>query len=246
MQQYQNPLWTALEGVRTLGGGSLVVAVLAPMALAVFAACFATLLHRAPAVPMIFALHVVISLGVLMALSMRVWPRFFFIDIVLGFVILAQGGYLVSAFLAARLSLLRRFGLTGGRVFAVGAALAAAASAGLALRNYASPKQDFAGAIELLTARGADPATVAALGLARLPYETYYQPGWRGVESVAEIESLSEEGAQWLIVAFPTRSALRYSEVADLIEREFVLEARLPGTLGDGAILVYRRAGSPS
>ena len=79
---------------------------------------------------------------------------------------------------------------------------------------------------------------VVAAGLAAFPYSVYYRPAFR---QAAEAEPEKIANSQWVIIAFPSRTLRRYPELAGALDREFEAPVRFKGTLGDGAILVYRR-----
>ena len=117
--------------------------------------------------------------------------------------------------------------------------------AALAARNYALPKQNFPGPIAYLAALHVPAESVGAVGLAADAYADYLRPGWRKVESVADLEALKpSQGSRWVVIAFPGRTSRRYAEVMALLGRDFDIIRRFPGTLGDGGIWLFRSKAS--
>ena len=186
---------------------------------------------------LILALSVALTLAALTALNMRVWPRFFFVQLPLIFWLLAEGTDAVATALARRLPILKRFG-DDRAVFSVAIAAGLAVFAVLALKNYAAPKQNYLAPTQFLMSQRAIPSSVAAIGLAAFPYSALYNNGY---STLPEPTPQNIEASQWIIIAFPSRTLRRYPEIAEVLEREFDEPIRFKGTLGDGAILLYRR-----
>ena len=237
MQHYQNPLWAIAEGLRTLGGPPWFGFVAASVALCALAFGAASLWRRSPAAVIITALSILITLAMLTALSMRVWPRFFFVQFPLLFWLLAEGANALLAVARPRLARLSEPRIEA-RAFLLGMTVACGLSLALAAKNYAAPKQDYEAAAAYVEAQGGAPAEIVAAGLAAFPYSVYYRPAFR---QAAEAEPEKIANSQWVIIAFPSRTLRRYPELAGALDREFEAPVRFKGTLGDGAILVYRR-----
>jgi len=237
MKHYQNPLWALAEGLRTLGGPAWFGLAAAPVAAIVLVFGGVSLWRRAPAAAIILGLSIGVTLLALTALSMRIWPRFFFVQLPLIFWLLAEGADALAATIARRLPLTRRIGGESG-VFSGGIAVALAIFAALASRNYAAPKQNYLAPAQYLMSQRADPASVAAIGLASFPYNVLYNNGF---STLPDPTPQNIEASQWIIIAFPSRTLRRYPESAEILEREFAEPIRFKGTLGDGAVLLYRR-----
>ena len=147
MQEYQNPVWTVVESVRSmLGTGGLIAPVIAIVLLAVLAmgavASHRTERYFAPVV----VLHIGLTMVLLMLIGMRIWPRFFFLDIGFLMLLIVLGVQYWSGVLAW---------IVGNRVergliFAVGVAGMILVSLPLAVRNYTQPKQDLVGALTIV------------------------------------------------------------------------------------------------
>ncbi len=246
MQEYQNPLWTLAEGLRTLvgsGGGAMgVLMLVAGLGAGVICALGALgLWRRQPVVAATAVLHIALTLAALTAMSMRIWPRFFFTDLAFVMLFLTQGAFLLAEGVGALASRLNLATATPGRLFTAAAVVMLVGSAGLAARNYALPKQNFPGPIALLAQEHAPQASVGAVGLAAEAYGEYLRPGWPRVESVADLNALTpSDGHRWAVIAFPGRTSRRYADVMAVLQRDYDVVRRFPGTLGDGGIWVFR------
>lgn len=239
MREQSNPVWTVVEGLRTMGGGGLMLVALPAAALLIGLGAY-DLLKRAPVIVATTVLHVVLTVVCLLALHMRIWPRFFFTDIGLVLLFVANGAYVLATYLA-RIPIARRFGFVTPRtLFAAGAALMLGASVMLAARNYAMPKQDFDGPVALLAAQGAEASSVGAVGLASEIYAIRPKTDWRPVFRAADLDRLSSgDGRRWAVVAFPGRTERENPDVYQALQRGFHLIRTFPGTLGDGDVLVF-------
>jgi hypothetical protein len=247
MKEYQNPLWTLVEGLRTLGGGNPLMWVAVPAAVVLTGVGLVSLARRAPVLCAVVVLHIALTFAVLTAMSMRLWPRFFFTDVAFVLLILTHGAWVLAGFAAWIAQRVKLTFATRGVVFAVGAVAMLGASAALAARNYAIPKQDLPGAERVIACEGGSPQSVGALGLASEVYTDYLRPDWRRVTTVAELDALQPTaGRRWLVMIFPVRSSRSYPEVMAVLDRDYTVEAKLPGTLGEGEVWVYAsKAGPP-
>jgi hypothetical protein len=246
MQEYQSPLWAALEGLRTLGGSDPLVLAAAPAALAVAALGAVVLFRRNALVVTVGVLHIVLTLAALLAVHMRIWPRFFFTDIAFVLLFIAAGADELARWLATAARRLRLDFATAPRLFAAGAAVMFAASGLLAARNYAVPKQDLSGAVQVLAEAGAAPESVGAIGLASEVYALWPQTAWPAVKSAADLQGLRPTaGRRWAVLIFEARTSRDFPGVMQTLDRDFHLLKAFPGTLGDGAVLVYESKPPP-
>jgi len=236
--EWKSAGWMVAEVVRGLGP---VLGIALPVIIVTAGFGMADLRKSAPILPALVLIHIPLTLAVLVAVSMRVWPRYFFIDIGFICLFLVHGAYVIGRIAADRYGA-RRHWKVGGP--ALGTALAVAgivASLILLPRNYLHPKQDFVGARDFVEARRSPQSEVVTLGLAAMPYADYYAPQWREVDTIDALVSLRQSGRQvWLVYAFPSVTERRYKEIADYVSRNFERVARFPGTLGGGDVLVWR------
>jgi mannosyltransferase len=200
-----------------------------------------SLARRLPAFTAVYVLSVPIALLTLLAVGFRIWPRYFFVDI--GFLCLAavHGAFVVGGYAGRRLSPARI--APHAAAVATGLLLAAmlVVSSQQLARNYRHPKQDYAGAAAFVERERAPGDEVAAVGLARFGYGRYYAPAWKGVDTVPDLERLMAVSPRtWIVVAFPHQTAGARPAITARLQADFDRVAVFRGTLGDGAIWVYR------
>ncbi|WP_170763201.1 glycosyltransferase family 39 protein [Ruegeria lacuscaerulensis] len=239
MQEYQNPLWTIVEGLRTAVGSTgpltLFVAVGGMVALA-FGAAGA---HSTQ--PLFFpsiVMHFIVTLVILLALGMRIWPRFFFVDIGL-VIILAVVGCWYSAGMVAR-------GLRRPQIkpllVAIGVVAMIAVSLFLVQRNYAAPKQDLAGAFALVEETRTPSERIYAINPGGPIFERHFNADWTTIgDAEGYFDAMAQPGPVALVVLFPNRMFRAIPQLGQDAERQLELVQAFAGTLGDGRVLVYRR-----
>jgi hypothetical protein len=238
MQEYQNPLWTAVEALRTGLGDA------GPLALVVGAAVVILLLTGAIAAhgaaplfaPAVF-FGILLTVAILMAIGMRLWPRFFFAEIGFLMILIVLG---VQAFCR----LFGRFLGTKGAaaLFPLAAVAMVAISTALAARNYTAPKQDLAGAFARVQADRAPGERVYAVGYASNAFRDFYGADWQPVFTPEDYAAaMAAPGPVTLVVAFPGRSFRQLPQLD--ADRDGVLTevAWLRGTMGDGAVAILHR-----
>lgn len=239
MKEYQSPLWSVLEAFRTVLGS--LGPVLGLIAVAVIGLSFigATQLRRKQALfAPIVGLHIALTMGLLLALGMRIWPRFFFVDIGFLMLLIVVGVAAICTWCQSRFSF-----IPSKMLFPIAVAAMTLLSTGLALRNYSAPKQNLAGAVEYIAANVDDGARVYGIGVAAPLFNSFYGADWQVIETDdAFTSALNAPGPTYLIVAFPGRS-FRVFPAMDAMEEAGKLELvkRLPGTLGDGNVLIFKR-----
>jgi hypothetical protein len=236
--EWRHPWRTLQEVAVTLSSaGPLVPFILGASVIALATGVIA-LARKEPVITAAYVLHIPLVMIILAALNSRIWPRFFLMDI--GFIYLAvvHGTFVLCRYAAQRLG--SKEGSVGrSRVLTVTAVVVmTAGSLWLLARNYVYPKQDFAGAAAYVEReRRADDA-VTSLEVARLAFRLY-APQWSAVETVAELDALRESATRtWVVICFP-----KYGPPApfkDAIPKNFDVVKRLPGTLSNGDIVIYR------
>ena len=170
---------------------------LAPLVLGATATALASgalsLARREPVITAVYLLHVPVAVFILAELNSRIWPRFFLVDI--GFIYLAvvHGTFVLCRYLA------RGLGGEGGSVLrarfftATAVIVMSAGSLWLLPRNYAHPKQDFAGAAAYVERERGPGDAVTSLGGARLGFRLY-APHWPAVDFMAELDARARVG----------------------------------------------------
>ena len=85
-----------LEVVRNLQELGFIVSVGLPAVLVFLSIGVLSLFRRHPVFTAFFVVHVPLTLVILFALSFRIWPRYFFIDLGFIFLCLVHGVFVVS------------------------------------------------------------------------------------------------------------------------------------------------------
>ena len=237
MQEYQNPLWSLLEGVRTaLGSTGTLVGLVAILVLALSLIGTIAAAKTSPLfAPLVWA-HIILTLLLLTVLGMRIWPRFFFADIGFVMLLIVLGVKAVTGWLDR---------ITGRVIpypFAIAAIAMVCVSAALATRNYTAPKQDIAGAYAYVESIRTPEDRVFTAGQANRVFVGHFNADWGEITTDADYAAAkATPGPMLIVVAFPARS-LRAIPMLDAgTETELQLEKRFAGTLGDGAVLIFRR-----
>ncbi len=236
--EWKSVAWMVREVALSLGP---VMAIALPAVVIIIGLGMFDLRKSAPVLPAILLVHIPLTLIILSVASMRIWPRYFFIDLGLlclflvhgTFVLGRTGAHFVNEHLHWRLD---------GRVLGAGlAALGICASLVLLPKNYLHPKQDLLGARDFVEANRAVGSSVAVLGLAASPYADYYAPQWNEIKTPDDLEKLrGAHGEVWVVYAFPGVTERRYPDVAAYLSTRFERIKRFPGTLGGGDVLAFR------
>lgn len=240
LKEYESPLWTILEaarsGVGDLGPLTSIIALLV-ITLIVLGGLSLWRTDRifAPTV----LLHIPLTMLILSILGMRIWPRFFFADI--GFLmLLIVLGVRYGTVVFARLVPV----IPARPLYIAAVAAMVILSAGLASRNYMAPKQDLAGAIDLVERiRTADDRVYSVGAGSAIIFNDQYGVDWGALQSSDQFSTaINTPGPIYFVVMFPSRNARVIPEMGALAQAGTLdLVNRFAGTLGDGAIAVFRR-----
>ena len=233
MQEYQNPLWSLLEGVRTAIGSTGALVGLVAIIVTTLALFGGIATHsRSPLFGPTVAVHILLTLILLVTLGMRIWPRFFFVDI----------GFLMLLIVLGTRTICNWFGQYNRMLFIVAAAGMIAISGVLAVRNYTAPKQNLIGALEFVETSRNPSDRVFSVGHASLAFNGYLDAGWGVIQTNEDYLAASAlPGPMVFVIAFPARTLRKVSALDADTESNLTLLRRFPGTLGDGAVLIFRR-----
>jgi hypothetical protein len=245
LPEWSNPWRTIQEIVGSTSGLGLAAPFALTLAGALALAGILRMGRRDPLMVVIYVLQPVLALAILWLASLRIWPRYFFVDVGFAFLACAAGADALARAIGRRGP-----GMTSARerlVFAAIAATLTVPSLALLAGNYAHPKQDFPSAVALVEAARTPGDVATSTALAAEPLRTYYAPRWPVVQSASELEALLGSASRvWLVTAFEGHARRRRPDVMALVDQRFELVGRFPGTLGDGTVRVYRsRSGSP-
>lgn len=241
LAEWRNPLRAVQEiGASISSAGPLVPVILVGVLL-VLAVGIVALYRRHPVLTAIYVLHIPLATMLLSATGMRIWPRYYFVDIGFIFMAIVEGVFVWSAFLALRLGLERRWSGAAHGIAMAGTVAMTLVSIVLLLPNYAHPKQDYIGARDYVRSHAGASDSITSVALAGYAYRHYYAPEWQVVETGADLErARAKAPATWLLMAFPHQTQRARPDVAAELTTHFDKVAVFPGTLGDGAVWVYR------
>jgi uncharacterized membrane protein len=239
--EWKSPLWTFLEIARSFTYLGSFMSVGMAVAVVVTIIGIADLRKTEPVVVAVPLIHIPLTLAILIALSMRIWPRYFFVDLGFVCIFLVRGAFVIGQFIAARWPVGMKDYAYGRGVGILLAALGIVASLALLPRNYLYPKQDFLGARDFIESMRMRDSEVVSLGLATMAYADYYAPQWKSVETLDELARMEQTHVEvWLVYAFPEVTRRRYGEIVDHVSTEFEEVKTFPGTLGGGDLIVFR------
>lgn len=243
MKEYQSPLWAALEMIRSVASISPLTIGVALLSACLIGIGVVSSMTKAPLLPAIFLLHILLMIVMLASLSMRIWPRFFFVDAGLILLFMTQGVYICCQGIADFIPKIRLPSINKNLLFGIATALMALISLQLATRNYQFPKQDFDSSIQYISNQAIDSDSIVAFGLTAVPFIQYYQKPWTTVSNMEELKlAESSSSDTWVIIIFPTRTFRQHPASANYLQENFELKKQLPGTLGDGQILIFHKA----
>lgn len=238
--EWTNPVWTALEVVKSLGlSPSAIIALSFGGILS--AVGFLDFLRRIPVIALLLVLNIPITLLVLLLIKFHIWPRYFFVNIGFFALILVNGAFVIGTFLDRHYGFTARFRTDDRRIGVAITLIVIAASLFALPKNYRTPKQDFSGARDFVEAARNPQDQVLTAGITTYPYAKLYAPSWGSITTVSELISEQKNGARtWIVFSFPTYMKGVYPELLEYIEKNFDLEKEFPGSLGDGTIYVWK------
>lgn len=253
MQEYQNPLWTAMEAIRTGVGSAGILTTLTGLAVLTLSLLGAVALRRrAPLFAVITFGHIFLTAVLLMAVGMRIWPRFFFVDIGLLMLLIVLGVQLCCDMIGRILGDDR----AARGLFVLAVIAMAAISVLMAKRNYAFPKQDLEGAYRFVEAAKAPGDRIYSVGYSGQDFRDWYKADWPILFSNDDYRAaLAEPGPVILVVGFPERNFRDVPQLALDADVDGATNVCAPdhtapglrtlrcfgGTLGDGNVIVFRR-----
>ena len=182
--------------------------------------------------------HIILTVVVLLGVGMRIWPRFFFTDIAFVLFLIVLGVQSCCQWFARALpEPLDR------ALFPLALVAMALISSAMAVRNYAAPKQDLAGAFQQVEAARLPGERAFAISYSGEIFSGYFHADWGTIWTTEDYQTaLATPGPLTIVVTFPDRNLREYPAIeADRAAGLLVERAALPGTLGDGAILILHR-----
>lgn len=239
---WKNPLWMLKEVASSLSTSGPIMLIGGAGICAILGGGMFSLSKRGGwLLPAIVLVHIPLTIILLQLGSMRVWPRYFLIDLPFLCYFLIEGAFFYGA-LTSKIS--ERFGLVFlkasklGFVFSIVGILA---SASLLPKNYTMPKQPYVAARDHINANRSDDSEVTTLGMASVSYNLYYAPEWLVTETLKELVALESANKEvWLVYAFPNVTEGRYPDIFKHLVGSWTEVADFDGSLGDGNVVVWR------
>ena len=240
LAEWQNPLRAVQEIGNSLSTTNPLVPLLVAAAAVVVIVGAIGFARRQPVILLVYLVHIPLTMLLLRLLHFRIWPRYFFTEIGFIYTLIVLGMVLIAGWVAGKARPAQANALTTWLVRG-GAAAMVIVSVGLLARNYTAPKQDFIGARDWVAQHLQPGDKVGATGLAAFAYDRYYRPGWAEANSLDQLHALRASApTTWILVAFPHQTLGARGDVMGEVQRDFDRVATFPGTLGDGAIWVFR------
>jgi mannosyltransferase len=231
---WRSPLWTLLEVLRSAPVPLPLTLVLLPVLLLTLAAGFVAIWRLDAAVALALPVSTAVTLAILVLAGMRLWPRYFLIDLPFLLLFATAGTAVLAGWIGRGGGLSRALTVAGWT-------LGIAASVVWASRNYTFPKQDFQGAVALVQAQSQPDDIRASVGLASLPLSTYFAPDWTVLETEADLDLVLATGRPvWIVYGFEDHSRGRHPALMARLDQDFREVAELPGTMGGGYLHVLR------
>lgn len=232
--EWTNPLWALMEVVNGLqvgfaGGGVALVAV------AVFGVGLLDFLRTRPAVAALFLIPVLVGLTAMTSIGYTLFPRFFFFGMGFGIIILIRGAMLSGQYLSRLIRLSEPWPARMGMLLCVGIVSVSL----LSLRYVYLPKQNYAGAIDLIERERQEGDRIVTIGIAGFPFNAYYEKDWENVKTLNELDKLARgTGRTWLIYTMPVHAKTAYPGLMGRIEQEYTVVKKFWGSLNGGAVVV--------
>ena len=236
---WTNPMWLVLETLRGLHVGFAGYLVVAASAVVLLVGCYAVF-NRDWVAPVIMVLPGIVLCTTMIAMKHNLWPRFVFFAASFAILFAVAGG-IRTAVTLTRLLLPRALERLGLHLGVAGCLAVIAVSASTLPRCY-NPKQDYAGARDLINAQRGPADAVVAAGMAGRMYHMYFAPEWPWVKTRAELDA-ARAGASgvWLVYTTPVHMKAYCPELWDAVQSEFEPVGEFPGTLGGGTVYVCRQ-----
>jgi hypothetical protein len=228
-----------LEGLLAAAGGWPVL---------ILAVCLGTVgglswLRREPVVVWLFAAPLVVSALGILALGAGIHPRYFLLALPLGYLVGARGMMVAVRWFGERV-----FHAPPETSFAAQSAFGvlAVAAACIPLAGYFSvPKQDYLGALREVRELAGPEDHAVATRFAGFGYQNYYNADIAVAANLGDLRGEETRGERiWLITTLEKVLAASDPALMQYIHREYEQVRYLPGSVGDGAMRVYVRAGS--
>ncbi len=233
---WKNPLWTLLEIIKGLQVG-FSSAIFVAGALFLFGAGLVSYWRTCKEVDVLLLVPPLVGATVVFGVGHHLWPRFFFFS--LGFAVLVViRGAMVTGRLIGKI-----FKLTETNSERIGTALCAGLIivSALSVPFAYGPKQDYNGALDFVQANREPGDSVVAVGLAAFVYDDFYKTDWESVSTFEQLNQVrTRSNRTWLVYTFKPVLESVNPDIGESIQRDYLLIRTFKGTVGAGAVYVYR------
>lgn len=238
LAEWLNPTRAVVEIGRSISSAGPLVPVILFAALLVLSAGAYALFRKSPLLVAIYVVHVPLAMLLLSLVGVRIWPRYFFVDIGFIFMAMVEGVVVWSAWISRFLRKGDKPLIDAPALSLVGFIAMLLVSIGLLVPNYLHPKQDFIGARNSARSLARPGDSIAAVGLAGYAYSHYYAQDFKVIDTAAELEALraATPGRTWVILAFPHQTLVSRPDVKAELDAHFASVRTFKGTLGDGQV----------
>lgn len=242
--EWKSPLWLFQEIAASFSAFGPVAPLIFPAVLFVLFLGLLSISRTSVPVALILPVHAVATVGLLVILSFRVWPRYFVIDLGLICLALVLGAFTIAGWLTPMLR-----GVLGPKTSrtSIGIAFVSVgvlASIALLPANYRYPKQDYVGVVDYVEANRAEGSTVITLGLSSMPFEAYYAPDWAAADTLETFSAHEPEAREtWVVYTFPRVIERRHADIFEAMGNDFQKVEYFHGTLSGGGIVVLKNGG---
>lgn len=237
VQAWNNPFWTVIEMVRGIQMGVKGGLVVLAAALMLFGVGVWKMGRTSGLMLALLLFPAALGTAVVLGVGHPLWPRFFFF--LSGFValIVVHGVMILAASISEAFTMSRAKGLAVGTGLSMMVILGSAVS----VPAVYAPKQDYRSALSYVERHRSPEDAVVAVGLARFPYKQFFETNWTTAETLRELNAI-RTGADrtWVVMTMPMHLEAYAPDIWSSLKSEFLLQTVFPGTLGDGAVYVYR------
>lgn len=237
VQAWNNPFWTVIEMVRGIQVGVKGGLVVLAAALVLFGFGIWKMGRTSGLMLALLLLPAALGTVVVLGIGHPLWPRFFFF--LSGFValVVVHGVMILAASISEMLKLSRAKGL----VLGTGLSLMVILGSAISVPAVYAPKQDYRSALSYVERNRNPEDAVVAVGLAQFPYKQFFETNWTTAETLEELNAIrTRANRTWVVMTMPMHLEAYAPDIWSSLKSEFLLQTVFPGTLGDGAVYVYR------
>lgn len=237
VQAWNNPFWTVIEIIRGIQVGVKGGLVVLAAALMLFGFGVWKMGRTSGLMLALLLLPAALGTAVVLGIGHPLWPRFFFF--LSGFValVVVHGVMILAASISEMLKLSRAKGL----VLGTGLSLMVILGSAISVPAVYAPKQDYRSALSYVERNRNPEDAVVAVGLAQFPYKQFFETNWTTAETLEELNAIrTRANRTWVVMTMPMHLEAYAPDIWSSLKSEFLLQTVFPGTLGDGAVYVYR------